>query len=497
MESGRWRSGGAASAAQSRVTRNAASLAAATVVARACALVLAVAMGRGLGVAEYGRYGFAAAIGAIILPLADLGVTSYVWREVARNRSTGDAQAAYLARVKYWFSLSALAITVAAAMLLSASVSAAAVVIVVVAAALADGTSAFVYGYFQGREQMGFQARWIAGGALLRSIGGVCCVALFGRLLAVAVWVLAVSAVQLAFALRRFLVVVGHDARRRPGRRLVSWRAVLAMGALTLSVLAYLNGDTVLIGIIKDRHAVGLYAAALAIVAAAQLVPWQISQAIAPVFARTHGADPAGFGEAWEVGLRVVLLIALPTALVIAILARGVLRLPYGVSFTPAATALSVLIWSSPIAAVNSLVAGALLGVGREGWAARVSVGAVVLNLGLNVWAIPTFGIVGAAVVTVVTELAVLVGQTRFLIAHGIVSFPRLRYGRTAVALLALAAVAIELRSMNVIAAAVPALVIYGLMTLFTGALRRSELRDFWTAIARAPAPGRIASLNH
>ena len=493
MEAGR--PDAAVSLAWPGVTRNASSLAAATFAARACALALAVAIGRGLGVAEYGRYGFASAVGAIILPLADLGVTSYIWREVARDRSTGDAQAAYLVRIKYAFSISALAITVAAAMLLSASVSAAAVIIALVAATLADGTSAFVYGYFQGREQMGFQARWIAGAALARTLGGICCIAVFDRLVALTVWILAVSAVQLLVALRRFSAAVGVSSPTPAGRSLVSWPSVIAMGCLTLSVLAYINGDMVILGIVKHNHAVGLYAGAFAIVGAAQLIPWQISQAISPVFARTHLTDRAGFCQAWNASLRVVLLIALPTALVIAILAREVVRLPYGPSFAPAATALSVLIWSSPIAAVNAVVAGALFGAGREGWAARVAVGAMLLNLGLNAWAIPRFGIVGAAAITVATELAVLVGQIWVVIARGIAPLPRLRYARTAPALLALAAVAIELRGVEVIAAMLLSLAAYGLTALATGALRRSELREFWTAIARSPTP-RIASLE-
>src|SRR5438876_6449915 len=84
-------------AERASIASNASLLSAATIAARICSLGLAIAMGRGLGVNVYGRYGFAAAVGTIIVPLADVGITSYVWREVARDRASGDIRALRLA----------------------------------------------------------------------------------------------------------------------------------------------------------------------------------------------------------------------------------------------------------------------------------------------------------------------------------------------------------------------------------------------------------------
>lgn len=459
---------------RSSITSNAIGLAVANVAARVCVLGLAIALGRGLGVSEYGRYGFAVALATIIVPVADIGITTYVWREVARERSGGDAQAIFLARIKAWLSFAALGLTAGVALLISDPTQAA-IIVIVLASTLADGTSAFVYGYFQGREQMGFEARWTALAALLRSLGGIALVVLFGRLLAVLGWMLAVSFVQIMVALRRFLSSVERSPS--PGRHPIAWRSVLAMGALSVSVLIYIRADSVIIGVVDGRRAVGLYTAAYALMGATQIVPFQIAQAVTPALSRTFARDRDAFVEHWNAGLRAVLLIGLPLALIATIFSTGLLRLPYGRSFTGGSEALAILVWASPLGVVNSVVAGALYAARQEGWPATVAIVGVVLNVGLNLWAIPQFGITGAAAITIATESAVLLLQIGYVIRRGIAPLPRLPYARIGIALLALALVAVGSRTLGFVAAGALALTAYALAVLASGAVDRRELR--------------------
>lgn len=463
------------------IASNATALTLATIASRVCSLGLAIALGRELGVSEYGRYGFAAALGTIIVPIADLGITSYVGREVARARLTGDTRAVHLGHVKSLLSLAALGLTAAAVLPSNHSAGAAAVIVIVVAAMLADGISSYVYSYFQGREQMGFQARATVAAALARSIGGIAMLLIFGTLLPVLLWILLVSAGQLAVAAWRFEHAVDRSsasARDAP----VKWSSVIAMGLVTLFALVYLRADSVILGVVKNHRAVGLYTAAYTIVGAVQIIPYQIAQAVTPVFARTHAGDRVRFEQAWQDSVRIVLLLSLPMALVTTILAAGLLRIPYGANYTPASAALAVLVWAAPLSAVNSIAASALYGAGRERWPAVFSGIAVVVNLGLNVWAIPHYGIVGAAAVTVATEIAVLAGQTWFVLDERIARLPRLPYARLALALLVLAAVAASVGRVSVIAGALSAVLAYAVVLLASGAVHRGELRALRSA---------------
>lgn len=473
---------------RSSVARNATALTLAKFAARICTFALAIVMGRGLGVSDYGRYGFAGAVGVIVLAVADIGVTPYVVREVARDRIMGDMRALRLVRVKASLALAALGAVIVAAVALSGATDAATVIILVIASMLADGMTGFVYGYFQGRERMGFEARTTAVAALVRSIGGIACVLAFGSLLAVLAWMLLVSGAQVAIALGRFTGAVRRPAGRQAEilTAAIPWRSVTTMGGIAFFALVYLQADSVIVGVVYDHRAVGLYTAAYALVAGLQILPWQIAVAMAPVFARSHANDRSGFRDAWHDGLRIVLVISLPLALVTSILAGEIMRLLFGESFRSAAPALAVLVWSSPIWAVNMTIAGVLRGAGREGWLmATTGVGAV-LNLGLNCWAIPAFGIDGAAAVTVATELSVLVIQGWLVVSRGIAPFPRLPYGRLALAMLALAAVAVATRGLEVVAAAVAALVAYTAVVLASGAVRQTELQALRSLGSRA-----------
>jgi O-antigen/teichoic acid export membrane protein len=468
------------------VVRNATLLTLATFAARACTFALAIVMGRRLGVSEYGRYGFAVALGTIIVPLADLGMTGYVSREVARDRSAGEVRAVHLLAVKVSTALAALAISAAVSALLSHDARAAAVIIVVLASMLADGVSGFVFGYFQGRERMSFEASSTVLAAAVRGLGGIACVLAFDALLPVLASMLLVSAVQLAIALRRFAAAVDLGRlRQAASTAAVSWRNVFALGSITLFALVYLQADAVIIGVVYDTHAVGLYSAAYALTAGLQILPWQLAVAVAPVFARTYGADPDAFRAAWHRGLRIVLMMALPLALVTSVLAGDIMRLVFGARFHAGATALAILVWSTPVWAANMVVAGAVRGAGRDAWLVSTTSLGLLVNLGLNAWAIPSFGIDGAAAVTVGTELAVLLAQGWLLISRRVAPFPRLPYARLALAAVALAAVALATRGIEVVVAAVAALCAYTLTLVATGAISRDELRELRSLAAR------------
>lgn len=463
--------------ARTSVARNATLLAAANVAARALVLGLAVALGRGLGVGEYGRYGFAVAVATVIVPVADLGLTDYVWREVARGGAGVRGQARRMIEIKLALSAATLALGAAVA-LATSDPGAAAVVIIVLAFTVADGVSTFVFAYFQGREQMRFEAGWTVLAALLKSIGGIALVIAFGRLMPVIGWMLAVSTAQLAMAALRFrraTAVSGRDPE--PGRPIV-WRSVLSMGVLSVSVLIYIRADSIILGIIDGHRAVGLYTAAYALMGAAQIIPLQISQAVTPVLSRTFAVDRAAFRRHCDQGLAAVLVVALPLALVTSILSTGIVTIPYGSRFAGASTALAVLVWASPLGVANAMVAAVLYAAGREGRAAVVAIVAVVVNLGLNAVLIPRFGIGGAAVVTVVTEIAVLVLQLVYAARSGVGWAPKLPYGRIALSLLVLGVVATVARSLGTPAAALLGVGAYAVTALGTGAVDRAGLRS-------------------
>lgn len=467
-----------------RVARNASFLAASTLAVRVLAFGLGVVIARRLGRSDYGRYGIAVALATMLLPIADLGTTPYVSREAARDPALADRLVGRLTVVRFVTSVTlGGAVAVVSWYLLDDGRLAMAIALVL-AASLADGISQFAFGYFQGRERMGFEAVTNTAAAVVRTLGGIALAVATGSLLAVLLWIVAVSLVQLAMSGARLRRTIDRIGSREPKAR-PEWRTVAAMGVIGVFVMIYLRADTVMVGMLLGKREAGLYTAAYTIVAALQIVPWMVALALTPVFARSHGRADDLFDRSWREGLRTVLVIALPLALATALLANPIIERVFGPSFRGSAAPLAILVWACPVAALNVLLAAVMRGAGREGWLTAASAAGAVLNIGLNIWAIPTFGINGAAGTTITSEIIVLVVLAAVAARFRVVAAPRLPVVRLALALGALGAAAVIAAALPVEIRGVLALGAYGVAVLALRVVGAADVERLRTAARR------------
>lgn len=442
--------------------------------ARLAMFGLGVVLARTLGAADYGRYGLGVAAATIVLPLSDLGTGQYLAREMARSREGGHRQLPALRRARI---LSGLVVNALAFALVAVAVDdgrTEAAVMLALAAAGLDGLAQFTFGYFQGLERMRFQANLTTGVALARAGGGIAIAVATGSLLGVLAWSVAVGAAQAGFSGDRLGRVL---AATRAVPRSPAWRTVLAVGAVTIFVNITLRADSVLIGVLQSERQVGYYTAAWALMGGLQIVPWMLAVALGPVFARTFETDRALYRRSWNEGLRAVVLLAVPVALLVSLLADPLVALLFGPRYEPTVTALAILAWSVPLAGLNSVATLGLRGAGRERVLVLVMATGAVFNVGLNLWAIGEAGIDGAAAVNVGTELLVLVGLTLVAARLGLVPLPRLPLARLGAALAALAAAAVLLRDrVPVELAAAAAAAAYAAVAWRTALVTRGDL---------------------
>ncbi len=94
-----------------------------------------------------------------------------------------------------------------------------------------------------------------------------------------------------------------------------------------------------------------------------------------------------------------------------------IIRLCYGVDFISASPLLNVLLISIIFMAPNLILTQATLAVEREYFYAKITCVAALINIGLNLFLIPSMGAKGAAIGTIVTEgiVMVLIGGGIFL----------------------------------------------------------------------------------
>lgn len=174
--------------------------------------------------------------------------------------------------------------------------------------------------------------------------------------------------------------------------------------------------DSVLIGILLNTSAVGFY-----------IVAKQVSDVLsAPAGAFGTSLSPA-LGEQkarqnverasrlYTESLRYVLLLYIPAAAGLILVAEPVIRLVFGSDYLPAVPVLQVLSVFVVAYAVTKITSDGLDYFGRARSRAIAKGGMAVSNVVLNLLLIPVFGVVGAAVATVITFTAYTLVNVYFI----------------------------------------------------------------------------------
>ena len=185
----------------------------------------------------------------------------------------------------------------------------------------------------------------------------------------------------------------------------------------------------------------GLYSAAIKYIDGLNFIPSTFTLAIFPLMSRFARQKGEELLRAYVLSVRILLLLSLPVAMTVALFSHVLISLLGGARFSGAmyevaalpsflcrlafwtpglsdcgsisylggsALALQVIIWSIPIGFVNSVTQYVLIAANQQGYLTRAFVLGVLFNLIGNLLLIPTFAYIGAAAVTILSELCLL-----------------------------------------------------------------------------------------
>lgn len=188
------------------------------------------------------------------------------------------------------------------------------------------------------------------------------------------------------------------------------------MDVLLLQGLLPRDGDTI----------IGWYQAAYKWIDALLIISPSIVMAIFPLLSRRAAGDRAGLARAYVTTLRWLLMAALPISLATSGLAEPLIGLLAGAQYLPeGANALKVMVWFLPLSFANGLAQYVLIALGRQRWITLSFLMAAVFNLTAN-WllipghqfgalTIPAYTYIGAAVVTILSEIVLWLPFSRGL----------------------------------------------------------------------------------
>jgi O-antigen/teichoic acid export membrane protein len=189
---------------------------------------------------------------------------------------------------------------------------------------------------------------------------------------------------------------------RNPGTAL---RPALTLGTSHgLAALNY-NFDTIVIGFLLGPMMAGLYSAAYKPVTVMLAMPTTYFIGLFPALSRAHAQNRESFREIATRSFGLAALGAVPIGIGAFFLAAPIINFLFGPAYASAATVLQILSWSAVLVILRGTFRQSLTAAGKAGLDLRCAGASVLLNVILNLLLIPRYGIIGAAVATLISEV--------------------------------------------------------------------------------------------
>jgi O-antigen/teichoic acid export membrane protein len=224
------------------------------------------------------------------------------------------------------------------------------------------------------------------------------------------------------------MVAVRFGLRPEPGRLLQLGRQGFPFLLADGLGVVYATIDITLVATILGKEAVSIYGPAIVLVNALFMIPNTVYGVLVPVIGRTHTSQPEKARQAslfFIIGLG---FLGLVLSGLISLFAAPIIHILYGPDFVTSGPVLAILGFVFFFKSLNFALGGILTAIDWQRERVLVQVGAAVFNVALNLLVIRVYGVMGVAVVYVLTELLLCGGYAVFAMrgSHG------LRFGTAA-----------------------------------------------------------------
>lgn len=440
---------------------------------------------RALKAAEFGIFSFALAISEYMWIAADLGITLYGTREVAKNPDRAEEILSVLNSMRFFssivlFSVLFLILTLARVPPHKENVLLAAGFYVIAYALSPDWL-------FRGSETMKYLA-----------IGDIITGSFF--LSGILFLVKGPEDTTWAAFLWSFSSLVGSAGTlyllwRNLGIRFFftlfpsKWKGHIRESVYFALIASLMRGyayiPILLLDFLSTPDQLGIFSAPHRFVYMLNRFNFVFPRAFYPVLSSLSG-DIKAFKEANYSLQKIMVAIGLPIGVGGTILARDIIHLLYGNSYLGATDIFKILIWVVPIGFVRSSYSNPLLALGLQRLNAIATSISVFITIILNLILIPTYGIYGAAVACVACEIMVLFFMTLIFSKRVYRSIPFDAYFFKIFVSCVLMGVLIGMVHVNVIIKITLGAASYGILAIVLGVMDRKAILGFYSTVVNS-----------
>jgi O-antigen/teichoic acid export membrane protein len=223
----------------------------------------------------------------------------------------------------------------------------------------------------------------------------------------------------------------------RPTRKHVRalLHAGIPLGIAGVLVICYARIDQVIVFSIAGSRSAGLYGAVYNVLNQAHFVPLSVMTTLAPVIAASWTVDRAKMLRTARLAAEFMAIASFGALAFACVASTQIVRLIFGSSFVAAAPALPVLGGAFVFICFGYLNGNLIVVMGLQRRLMWIGLIALILNVVGNLILVPLVGFMGAAWMTLATEVVVFGASLRLILSTLDMRRPRLgRIGRTVVA---------------------------------------------------------------
>lgn len=389
------------------VLKNAAALSVASVLSKAISAVVGIAVARYLGPTTFGEYSIALAFVSTFIVFADFGLSNYMVQEGSRDESVLPL---HLGNTLLFKGFTLLVIYVLMLILMHPAGYNRSIQSMVIVFGIASGLNALnstVYNYFQAKQQMYYAAVYQFLSTFL--IGALTILVMIMK-----ENVLMITVAQLSTAVLISLMLYAHLRRHIRlefdlSRMSEMLKRGLPYGMAVIFLYVYFQIDTLMLSLMVSSFEVGIYKAAYSLISVLLFIPGILTSVLYPILFQLGVESKEKHQGTIEKIFKVLSAVGIPGSVLLFVLANPLLTWLYKDRYPQSIPILMLLSWFFAIECLSFSLGDVLTTTNRQWTRAKIQGGAALLNIAINLYAIPRYGIYGAGVATLITELYVFV----------------------------------------------------------------------------------------
>jgi O-antigen/teichoic acid export membrane protein len=169
------------------------------------------------------------------------------------------------------------------------------------------------------------------------------------------------------------------------------------------------NADAIFVNAYHGDVQTGLYGAAYRLINAIITAGTFFTNAVFPLSCKRYRESILVLADFIGYASKLLLLVTMPAVMLLSVMSEEIIGLVFGPGYAGSALPFRLLVWAAGLAIICRLYHNTLVACERQQIYMKIILSSAVFNIVCNFLLIPPYGMVGAAVATVLTELLFLV----------------------------------------------------------------------------------------